>query len=279
MALPQTAPLGGAPSEHSEVLAMTNAATAIANKPAWVDLGTQDAAGAREFYSTLFGWDIHVSPDPQYGGYGRALLDGKDAAGIGPAMSPEQPTAWSLYIGTDDVDALAGRIQAAGGNVIMAPFDVGDQGRMAFFADPGGAVISAWQPISMGGFQTQGTNGYGWAELNARGVAGVIPFYQDVFGWDIRQSDMGGGQGLYTEFLVDGESIAGAAEMSPMAPAEMPNYWLVYFAVDEVDAATKKAVAAGGQEMLAPMDFPGGRMSMVTDPQGGILGLLKLSAG
>jgi predicted enzyme related to lactoylglutathione lyase len=25
------------------------------------------------------------------------------------------------------------------------------------------------------------------------------------------------------------------------------------------------------------MDFPGGRMSMVTDPQGGIFGLLKLA--
>src|SRR5262245_26347377 len=91
MALPLTVRTGGATSEHSEVRVMTNAATAIANKPAWVDLGTKDAAGARDFYSKLFGWDIHVSPDPQYGGYGRALLGGKDAAGIGPAMSPEQP--------------------------------------------------------------------------------------------------------------------------------------------------------------------------------------------
>ena len=76
---------------------MANAATAIANKPAWVDLATTDAAGAREFYSTLFGWDIQVNPDPQYGGYGRATLGGKDVGGISPAMSPEQPTAWSVY--------------------------------------------------------------------------------------------------------------------------------------------------------------------------------------
>ena len=91
---------------------MTNAATAIANKPAWVDLGTKDAAGAREFYAKVFGWDIHVSPDPQYGGYGRAQLSGKDVAGIGPTMSPDQPSAWAVYIGTQDADALSKQVQS-----------------------------------------------------------------------------------------------------------------------------------------------------------------------
>ena len=59
----------------------------------------------------------------------------------------------------------------------------------------------------------------------------------------------------------------------------MPNYWLVYFGVDDIDAATAQAGSAGGKVMLAPMDFPGGRMSMVTDPQGAIFGLLKLARG
>ncbi len=254
---------------------MTNAATAIVNKPAWVDLGTTDAAGAREFYSTLFGWDIQVSPDPQYGGYGRALLDGKDVAGIGPTMSPEQPTAWAIYIGTDDADALSKKVQAAGGQVVMPAFDVGDQGRMAVFADPGGAVISAWQPTTMSGFQTEGANAYSWAELNSRAVEQALPFYHDVFGWALKPS--ASPEMAYTEFLVDGESIAGATAMSELAPAAMPNYWLVYFGVDDVDASTRKAVEAGGKAMLEPLDFPGGRMSMVADPQGAIFGLLRMA--
>jgi len=81
----------------------------------------------------------------------------------------------------------------------------------------------------------------------------------------------------YTEFLVDGESIAGATAMSELAPAAMPNYWLVYFGVDDVDASTRKAVEAGGKAMLEPLDFPGGRMSMVVDPQGAIFGLLHMA--
>src|SRR5439155_12935261 len=81
---------------------MAEARTSVANKPAWVDLSSSDAAGSREFYSKLFGWQIEVSPDPQYGGYGMAKIGGKDVAGIGPKMSEQAPTAWMVYIGTTD---------------------------------------------------------------------------------------------------------------------------------------------------------------------------------
>lgn len=256
---------------------MANAASAIANKPAWVDLGTTDTAAASRFYSTLFGWDVQVNPDPRYGGYCRVTLDGKDVVGIGPTMSPQQPVAWSVYIGTDDAEALGRKVEAAGGRVLMPAFDVGEQGRMAVFADPGGATISAWQPTAMQGFETEGANAYAWAELNAREVAASLPFYRDVFGWVLHTTDSP--DMPYTEFQLGGRSIAGAMEMSPMAPAEMPNYWLVYFGVDDVDASTAAAVRAGGSEMVAPMDFPGGRMSMIKDPQGAIFGLLRLSEG
>ena len=69
-------------------------------------ISTKDSAGAREFYAKLFGWQIEVNPDPQYGGYALARIDGKDVAGIGGTQSPDQPSAWSVYIGTDDVDTL-----------------------------------------------------------------------------------------------------------------------------------------------------------------------------
>src|SRR5690242_14680564 len=114
---------------------MAETPTSVVNKPAWADLATPDADAARRFSSKVFGWDIQVSPDPQYGGYGMAVVDGHQVAGIGPQMSPGPP-AWSIYIGTTGADGLAQKVQAAGGNVIAPPFDVGDQGRMAVFQDP-----------------------------------------------------------------------------------------------------------------------------------------------
>jgi uncharacterized protein len=66
--------------------------------------------------------------------------------------------------------------------------------------------------------------------------------------------------------------------MNPMVPAQVPSHWLVYFAVDDVDASFKKALAGGAREMTAPRDFPGGRLAIVIDPQGAAFGLLKMTS-
>jgi len=253
---------------------MTAMAIATARKPIWVDLSTSDAPASREFYSKLFGWTVDVNPDPQYGGYGRATIDRKDVAGISPTQTPDQPTAWSFYIGTDDAGATARAVKDAGGKVAMEPFDVGDQGRMAVFQDPTGAFISVWQPTQMGGFQTDAPNSFGWAELNARGIERALPFYQQVFGWTTKRSPVPNGPD-YFEFQVDGDSVAGASEMNPTVPAGTPSHWLVYFGVENVKAAFDKAVGIGARELMAPQSYPGGEFAIVTDPQGAAFGLFN----
>jgi predicted enzyme related to lactoylglutathione lyase len=256
---------------------MAQITVAVANKPAWVDLASDDAQASRAFYARLFGWRVDVNPDPLYGGYAIAKLGDMDVAGIGPTQSPGAPSAWNFYIGTDDVDELARRVPSAGGTVAVQPYAVGDQGKSAVFQDPSGAYISSWQGTRMGGFQTEGANAFGWAELNARGVGQAVPFYTKLFGWTTKTSEMGEGQPPYTEFQLDGQSIAGAWDMNPMVPAEVPSYWQVYFSVDDVDGAFRKALDAGAREMLPPQDFPGGRFAIVSDPQGASFGLLKTS--
>jgi predicted enzyme related to lactoylglutathione lyase len=167
---------------------MTQATDTTVDRPTWVDLATSDAEAARDFYGKVFGWRIEVDPDPQYGGYALAKLDGQDAAGIGPVQSPGQSTTWTLYIGTDDVDRRSQRVQAADGTVVAPPFDVGDQGRMGTFRDPSGATFSAWQGTRMGGFQTNASNGYGWSELTSNDIEKALPFCGEVFGWGTRRS-------------------------------------------------------------------------------------------
>jgi predicted enzyme related to lactoylglutathione lyase len=173
---------------------------------------------------------------------------------------------------------MAAQVVSAGGTVVMPAFEVAGQGSMAVFQDPTGAFISAWQPATMGGFQTDAPNSFGWAELNARGIDTAIPFYERVFGWTPKTQDMGEG-GLYTEFQLAGESIAGGLEMNPMVPAEVPSYWMVYFTVADVDRAFQAAIEAGGHEMLPPRDFPGGRFAILGDPQGAFFGVIRMAAG
>jgi predicted enzyme related to lactoylglutathione lyase len=256
---------------------MAETKTFVANAPVWVDLSSTDAAGSRDYYAKLFGWKVELAPEPDAGGYALAKLKGKDVAGIGPVQSPDGPSAWMVYIGTHDADKTAKDVEAAGGKVIAPAFDVLKSGRMAVFQDPVGAFISVWEPKEMNGAQIMGEPGsFAWAELNARGIDNAKPFYTKVFGWGEKESPMGEGLGMYTEFKHAGESIAGGMEMNPMVPAQVPSYWSVYFAVDDVDKAFKKAIEGGGKEMLEPTEYPGGRFAIVSDPQGAVFGLMKM---
>lgn len=257
---------------------MADTTVPVVARPTWIDLASSDPAASRAFYARLFGWTVEVNPDPQYGGYALAKVDGRDVAGIGPTQAPGAPTAWSVYIGTSDADALADKVRAASGTVVMPPFAVGDQGRMAVFQDPAGAFVSTWEPAAMAGFGTAGPNTFRWAELSARGVDRAIPFYGSVFGWHAEELQMPDGP-PYIEFRLGDERIAGAMEMGAMVPAEVPSYWMVYFAVPDIDAAYRTALKAGAHEMLPPSDFPGGRFAIVTDPQGAVFGLHMLSRG
>src|SRR5690348_17627344 len=139
-----------------EVCLMPDAKTFVANAPAWADLSSKDAAASRDFYSKLFGWKAEVTTDPNAGGYALARLGGEDVAGIGPAQDPNAPSAWIVYIDTRDADALAKKVEAAGGKVIAPPFDVLESGRMAVFQDRSGAFSSAWQPKDMFGAEVIG---------------------------------------------------------------------------------------------------------------------------
>ena len=250
----------------------------VAGTPVWVDLSSADPAGSRAFYSGLFGWDVQVSPDPQYGGYAMAQIGGQDVAGIGPTMAPHAPTAWMVYLAAVDAVAVARAVGEAGGQVVAPPFEVGDQGRMAVFQDPAGAFISVWQPAAMSGFATGLPNGFAWAELNARGIDADTAFYERVFGWTHRSQPMGEGMPPYIEFQLGGTSVAGGMEMNPMVPAGVPSYWMAYFRVADVDGMFQAALTAGAREMLAPQDFPGGRFAILGDPQGAVFGLMRMSA-
>ncbi|HXC78134.1 MAG TPA: VOC family protein [Candidatus Acidoferrum sp.] len=255
---------------------MAEAKTAVAHKPVWTDLTTSDPEGARKFYSAIFGWKVEVNPDPQYGGYALAKAGGKDVAGIGPKQMDQAPTAWTVYIGTPDAAETAKKAEAAGGKIIAPVMAVGDQGHMAIIQDPSGAYLGLWQAGKMQGVQSTGSNAMGWAELNARGFHTAEPFYKQLFGWGEKKTPAVGENPEYTEFQLHGDSIAGGMEMNPMVPEQVPSHWMVYFNVDNVDKAFDKVIEHGGKEMLSPMDMPGGRFAIVSDPQGAAFGILKM---
>ena len=242
--------------------------------PCWIDIGT-DVEGAKSFYGSLFKWDCQdAGPPEQTGGYGFFTKNGKMIAGYGPQQNPGPPF-WSTYVWVSDADAASKEAEAAGGTVIMAPMDVMDAGRMAIFQDPQGGIISVWQAGTHKGAQLVNEPGaLCWNELHSRDVEGSKAFYQSVFGWvPVTHAD---GPMPYTEFQLGDQSIAGMMDMPPMIPAEVPTYWLVYFAVDDADATAAKAQKLGGQVLMPAMDIPVGRFAVLADPQGATFAVIKM---
>lgn len=242
----------------------------LPGEPSWVDLATADMDATIAFYSALLGWTCDRGGE-EVGGYSIWVKDGQQVGGVAPLMQPGQPESWTCYICTEDADKTAELVTAAGGSTYLAPMDVMDIGRMAVFGDPTGAGIAVWQPRTHLGAGLVGEEGvFGWAELASRDRAAVLPFYRDVFGWGI------GGAPEYTEFQVEGRSVAGALDMPPMVPAEVPSYWMPYFLAEDPAAKAQQAAGLGGTVLVPFVEMAEVAFSVVQDPQGATFGLLRV---
>jgi predicted enzyme related to lactoylglutathione lyase len=245
--------------------------------PCWVDLGSPDLEAAVGFYSGLFGWEVPELPNSaEMGGYRRAKKNGIDVAGMMPLMQEGQPPAWSSYVAVADADATATAVKEAGGTVMAEPMDVADLGRMAVFADPTGAVFGIWQAGTFAGAGLVNEPGaLSWNELGTRDVEAAKTFYGTVFGWGFEEHDMGE-MGTYTEWQQDGNSIGGMMDVTGRLPDEIPAHWLVYFAVENTDAALETVKSSGGSVSFGPVDIPAGRFAIVTDPHGAAFAVIQM---
>src|ERR1022692_1266805 len=247
-----------------------------AGTPCWVDLGTDDPAKAKAFYSALFGWDTQDGP-PEAGGYVMCEIDGKPVAGLGPKMGPaEVPSTWTTYLATDEADATAAKIPAAGGQLLAEPFDVMDVGRMAVAADPGGAVFGIWQASTHTGMQVANAPGaVCWNENMSRDFDGNKAFYHAVF--DYGYDDMSSPEMSYATFKTTGNPLGGIGDLAGMAPSETPSHWMTYFGVGDTDSATESVTKLGGSVMRPAWDTPYGRMAIVADDQGAVFAVMSMA--
>lgn len=237
--------------------------------PCWVELGTPDIEATTTFYGELFGWEIPELPSSaELGGYRRAKKNGKDVAGVAPLQQEGQPPAWSTYVSVEDAAATLARVGEAGGQVIVEPIEVRDLGTMAVFTDPTGALCGVWQPDTFPGAELVNEYGaFGWNELETRDPDAAKEFYGTVFGWDVEEQDMGD-MGTYYVLKVGDDRVGGMADITGRVPDEVPAHWLVYFTVEDAEAATEKVKAGGGEVAFGPIEIPVGRFAMVTDQFG-----------
>ena len=112
-------------------------------KLSYLRIPATEAERSASFYAEVFGWTLRGSAEH------RSVSDSSEQL-IGALVATQEPSHWPgsvPYIYVPGLDATLARIEAAGGQVVDAPYPEGDSW-VATFRAPAGNVVGVWQ---MGG--------------------------------------------------------------------------------------------------------------------------------
>jgi len=256
---------------------MSTETQTLNGKFVWHDHTSGDVEAAKSFYSDLLAWEIEVFDG---GGMNYPMIKANGAmhGGFGESQGGSPPH-WLGHVAVEDADETAEKVKAGGGTIYFGPSDIPEVGRFFIFADPQGAVLSAF--ASSGPPQGPPAEGaFVWDELATSDIEGAKKFYGDVFGWTSRDMDMGEGM-TYTMFeRPGGGDVAGGMPLTEdMKEHAAPPNWLAYLGTEDVDGTTAKAEELGATVHMQPTDIPGiGRFSVLQDPTRAIFALFQGTA-
>jgi uncharacterized protein len=243
--------------------------TTTVGKFVWHEHVSTQPAKAQEFYKQLLGWQYEVFKPGEFD-Y-TVIQSGGQGHGGFPTVPEGTPSHWVGNVQVDSTDATVEKAKGAGGSIIIEPMDIPEVGRYAVIRDPQGGVVAAFEPSGDG---PMGQGVFVWDELGASDAGGAESFYGSVFGWTTK--DMGADFGGYKIFGRDADDETGVGGLMANPDSSMPTSWHPYVAVDDVDATLAKTKDLGGSVVLEAMDVPTvGRIAMIQDPTGAVLGVIK----
>lgn len=237
----------------------------------WRELMTTDVEASLRFYTEAFGWKTETMKMPDGMDYTLVKVGETGVGGIMKHPMPGVPAFWGGAVSVDDVDAVASRVTAAGGKVIVPPIDAGGMGRYAGLMDPQGAVVNAWKGNDGDGPAPErpGAGMFCWEQLNTTAPAEALEFYNKVFGWTNKPFGGGGEMKVFE---------AGAAQVASVmqAPPGVPAHWLSYVVVDKLTSAYDRVKKQGGKVMVERIDVPTvGAIGVIQDNVGATLGVFE----
>lgn len=252
--------------------------------PFWVDLESPDIAGSMSFYSRLFSWGYVDAPPEEVGGRRYAWAENSSgfAAGVyqqdEPQIASSERSHWVVQILVDDMAEVVGRADTFGGAVAVDPSQVGEYGISATLVDPTGCEVTLWQPFQSGPTIKHEHGSMQWCEVMSTDADATIAFFRGVL--EVKTDPMEMPDGSTNAIVVtdDGPvmSISALSGLSDeLVERAGGSMWVVYFNVEDVDAAVERAVSNGAKLPDPPWDVPGvGRMAWIYDPQGTLTALI-----
>ena len=246
----------------------------------WIDLITPDLRASRNFYSELFDWDmVDVPVDRDYF-FVDFQFAGRTVAGMQEMpqnlRNEGKPAVWASEVNVHDIDAVTDEAEYLGATIEMPPKQILDLGRMAVLVDPLGTRISLWEPGNQAGAEMMNRPAsLCWNELITPNPDISLRFYGDLFDWTFQQTDEL--DLVYYEIFNNGRPNGGVVEMNSGWAGRKP-HWMPYVSVFDCDVILEKVVKLGGTADMVPIDIAPGRFSVIVDPLGAAITVMKLNA-
>ena len=122
-----------------------------------------------------------------------------------------------------------------------------------------------------------------WRDLLTNDPAASQQFYGELFGWEFE--NVGNAANLkrdsaYTLIRHNGKLIGGMVDTMALNGRDDISQWVVLMAVEDLDTKVATVVASGGEIVAPPTDLQErGRLSLIRDAEGALLGLLETRDG
>jgi hypothetical protein len=113
--------------------------------PGWFELTTADPESACRYLGEVYGWtfeQIDVAGAP----YRVARVQGHEIGGVrAPMPGDADVPRWDTYVTVDDVHTFAADAAGAGGQIVVAPMQLGEVGRLSVAVHPAAGTMHAFQ--------------------------------------------------------------------------------------------------------------------------------------
>lgn len=117
-----------------------------------------------------------------------------------------------------------------------------------------------------------------WNDLITEDIDAARRFYGELFGWSFEPERMRDDR-PYVVARSGRVLVAGIVEVARHSGSASYSRWLPYASVNDVDAAVARAIAGGGRVVVPARQVGIGRIAVVVDAEGAVMGLARSRIG